>query len=309
MMDTLSDILNGIYVSGTVFGHATFHGPWSVFTRGAEFAIFHAGLDGEACIVWNDGRRSQRLTAGSIAVVPRGSGHVMCANAEVEAEPIWIGDLFSDTDAAVSHADSGEGGATTRILCGTFHFDERVPNRLLDALPEVVCVRGDAQGGWVEKTLRWIDQEVASARPGADVVVTRLTDALFIQVVRACLEEANRAHTPWLAALADRNLSRALAAIHNDPGRDWTAASLARTAGLSRSAFYARFSELVGETPAQYLLCRRMDLAAHQLQSEQTSVAQVASTVGYRSESSFSKAFKRHFGVPPSSYREKTSRR
>ncbi len=303
-MDTLSDILNDVYVRGTVFGHATFRGDWSVFTRGADFAIFHAVLRGEACIVWSDGKRSQPLAEGSVVVVPRGVAHVMCASADVETPPLWIGDVFADgSDAMVAIADAGEGEIRTRIICGTFRFDDRTPNRLLDALPDVVHVSGDEQGGWVDKTLRWIGDEIESQRPGSDVLVTRLTDALFIHIVRACLEQTTLGNAPWLAALGDTHVSKALAAIHREPGRPWTAATLARTAGMSRSAFYPRFAELVGETPAQYLASRRMDLAAHSLTTDNRSVAEVAAAVGYRSESSFSKAFKRYFGVPPSQFR------
>lgn len=302
-MDTLSDILADVYVSGTVFGHATFFGDWSVFTRGADFAIFHAVIEGAATIVWNDGRRSQQIDAGSMVVVPRGAPHVMCSDPELDLEPTWINDVFDGASHGVSRATSGDGPLNARIICGTFRFDQRTPNRLTEALPDVMFVPGSEQQGWVERTLRWMDAEVDSSRPGADVMVTRLTDTLFVHVVRASLEQAAIDGTPWLAALGDRHVSRALAAIHREPQAAWTAASLARAAGMSRSSFYPRFSELVGETPAQYLLGRRMDLAAHGLTTGMKSVSEVAADVGYRSESSFSKAFKRHFGVPPSEFR------
>ena len=302
MTDTLSTLLDGVYVRGTVFGHARFHGDWSVYTRGADSAIFHAVVAGEAWISWNDGRDRQHLPVGSMAIVPRGTAHVMCCHPDRIEDPVWIVDVFADNDGDASEASTGDGELRCRVVCGTFHFDQNTPNRLLQALPEVIRIAPGAQQGWIEKTLHWISEELETRRPGAEVMLTRLTDALFIHVIRGCLEQAARDETPWLAALGDDRISRALAAIHERPDHPWTASLLARHAGMSRSAFYERFSELVGESPAQYLLERRMALAAFRLGDASTSVAEVARAVGYRSESSFSKAFKRRYGVPPSEY-------
>ena len=298
-MDHLSALLEDVYVRGSVFGRADFRDPWAVHTRGASGAIFHAVLSGRCQIVWDGG--SHALQAGDVAVIPHGSAHVMCSDARLD--PVPIRDLFPPSEAAVPRASAGGAGALTEIICGTFQFDKRFPNPLLQALPAVVHVPGTARGGWITSTIRWMEDEIDADRPGADAVITRLTDALFVNVVRACLEQADVTSQPWLAAIADPNISRAISAIHTHPAEEWTAAALARRAGMSRSAFYTRFVELVGEPPAAYLSRRRMHVAAHILASEPLTVAEVASRVGYRSESSFSKAFKRHFGLSPSDFR------
>jgi AraC-like DNA-binding protein len=157
----------------------------------------------------------------------------------------------------------------------------------------------------LQDTLRLMALEVDEMRPGGEAVLTRLADVLVIQAIRTWLETDDAARTGWLGALADRHVGRALALIHRDPARDWTVASLAAELALSRSSFAARFTELVGEPVMAYVTRWRMHVALDRLQSGDTTVAQLAGTLGYRSEAAFSRAFKRVVGTSPGKVRQR----
>ena len=139
--------------------------------------------------------------------------------------------------------------------------------------------------------------------PGSETIVTRLADVLVIQAIRAWVESTPAAAQGWLAALRDRHVGRALAAIHRAPAHDWSVASMAGVAGLSRSGFSARFTALLGEPAMHYVTEWRMQLARVHLLETDESLARVAERFGYGSESAFSRAYRRVFGVPPGSVR------
>ena len=151
----------------------------------------------------------------------------------------------------------------------------------------------------MQSTLRLMAAEAGALRPGGETVITRLADVLVVQAIRAWLETAPAARTGWLGALRDAQIGRALALIHGDPARDWTVASLARELAMSRSAFAARFTELVDEPAMRYLARWRMHVALDRLREEGVTVGELAGRLGYQSEAAFSRAFKRIVGSPP----------
>jgi AraC-like DNA-binding protein len=186
----------------------------------------------------------------------------------------------------------------------------RTPRPLLDALPEVIHVRasnGEA-APWVAATLELASSAAESRSVGSAAVLQRVSDALLTQALRVGLAEVDRNR---VAALRDPHVARAVQLIHDDPARRWTVGELARAVGYSRSAFAARFRELVGESPIAYATRTRLAVAASNLERPDASVGEVARSVGYASESAFSRAFSRAFGVTPGSYRAspRTSRR
>ena len=158
---------------------------------------------------------------------------------------------------------------------------------------------GGPQGEWMQSTLRLIAAEAASLRPGGEAVLTRLSDILVIQILRDCIEHDPAAQRGWLGALRDRQIGRAISLIHRDPARDWTVASLASELAMSRSAFAARFTELVEEPAMRYVTRWRMQVARSWLAEDGVTVGEVAGRLGYQSEAAFSRAFKRMIGVSP----------
>lgn len=177
---------------------------------------------------------------------------------------------------------------------------------LLRLLPKVLRLRpADSQeAAWVESTLRQLAAEARGRWPGHEIVVSRLTDVLFVQVLRTWLNTHQGTQGNWMAALRDPQMGKALAQMHEAPAHPWTIQELASHVGLSRSPFASRFARLVGESPMAYLTRLRMTKAASLLRQPGTSLIEAAAQSGYQSEAAFSKAFRRHFGMPPGQYRK-----
>lgn len=199
----------------------------------------------------------------------------------------------------------GGEGAETRLVCGSFRFERRDAHPLLELLPPLIHLRpAEAPAAeWLEATLRFLAWETREAKPGTETIVSRLTDVVFVQVLRAWIEALPEGRGGWLGALRDRQVGAALALVHRAPERDFTNASLAAAVGMSRSRFAARFSALVGEPPLAYVSRWRLETAAGLLRDGALSLGEVAERVGYDSEAAFSKAFRRRFGSPPGAYR------
>jgi AraC-like DNA-binding protein len=172
-------------------------------------------------------------------------------------------------------------------------------------LPPVIVLPGELSRSvhWLEPTLKFIACEAQSGRPGAQTVVSRLADVLFIQIVRGYLATLPASSSGWLGALGDSQIGAALGFIHQSPELDWTVQSLAAKVAMSRSAFASRFARLVGEPPLAYVTRWRMQKAAGLLRQSSATLANIAERVGYDSEAAFSKAFKRAVGSAPGAYR------
>jgi AraC-like DNA-binding protein len=203
----------------------------------------------------------------------------------------------------------GGNGANSTLVCGAFKFEDRRHNPLLGVLPPLVLIKGEEGRAvqWLEPTLQFIACEAASGRPGAQTIISRLADVLFIQIVRGFLVSTPENQRGWLRALSDAQIGTALSLIHQNPENPWTVATLASKVGMSRSTFAGRFAELVGEPPLHYVTRWRMQKAAALLREGTTTLAEIADRVGYESEAAFSKAFKRWVGTAPGAYR-KTAR-
>jgi AraC-like DNA-binding protein len=157
----------------------------------------------------------------------------------------------------------------------------------------------------MQSMLRLMAAEAGELRPGGEAVITRLGDILVIQAIRAWMESDPAAQTGWLGALQDPQVGRAISLVHRDPARDWTVASLADEVAMSRSAFAARFTELVGEPVMRYVARWRMHVAVAALKDERATVGELADRLGYRSEAAFSRAFKRVIGTSPGAVRRR----
>ncbi len=188
-------------------------------------------------------------------------------------------------------------------MCGFLACDSRPYNPLLSALPRLIRV-SDQPGGSLAAYVRFALAESKEQRIGSAGVLSRLSELMFVDVVRRYLETLPADHTNWLAGLRDPLVGRALTALHRDPARDWTIESLARSVGLSRSALAERFSQLVGQPPMQYLTAWRMQLAANHLMRGAERIAVIANRVGYDSEAAFSRAFSKVVGTAPSLWRK-----
>ncbi|MCP4320218.1 MAG: AraC family transcriptional regulator [Hyphomicrobiales bacterium] len=302
--DPVGETLHLLRLTGSLYCRAELTAPWGVDMPPLEgLMMFHVVTAGR-CWLEIDGLEPLLLTQGSMALVPHGAGHRIRSDTEIDAEPLFDipVEQVSDRYEIMRY---GGGGEFTHATCGVMRFDHVAAERLISSLPRVLHVDSwdHDESGWLQSTLRFISREASALRPGGETVITRLADILVIQAIRSWLDSAPEANQGWLAALRDEQVGRALASIHRAPEQDWTVASLAREVGMSRSAFSARFTQLVGEPAMRYLTWWRMQLARTHLQETSEPLSVLANRLGYQSEAAFCRAFKRMFGVPPGSFR------
>ena len=197
-----------------------------------------------------------------------------------------------------------DGGADTTIIAGRFTFDETASRAIADLLPQRIVIRAErAQAFGLQTTLQLLTAETRAASPGSHLVIQRIADLVLIQALRAHIARPAALDARLLHALSDTQIGAALRLMHDRIDHPWTVATLASEAGMSRSAFALRFKELVGGTPLEYLTRWRMHRASHLLRESDHKVSDVAQSVGYDSDGSFHKAFKRILGVGPGEYR------
>ena len=301
--DALTQILRSLRVESGLISRGRFTSPWAVHTGALPCAVFHAVLEG-GCTLQRDGEvRSVTLSPGELVVVTRGDAHTVSDGSGAPAASIRA--LPSRVEGGLAVVSHGGDGALSRVLCGRFDLGHAAAQTLGELLPPLIVIRRQHARvvEWLETTLELIAYELDHRRPGSDEILSRLTDILFVQIVRTYALSLSPGEGGWLGAIHDPQITRALALIHGRPEERWTAASLARQVGMSRSSFYARFTELVHEPPSRYLTSWRMRRAAELLRDPALSTAALAEQVGYGSEDAFSRAFRRTLGVTPSEYR------
>jgi AraC-like DNA-binding protein len=306
--DVLTGILRSLQLQGSVFCRAELSAPWGMALDSQDYAHFHVLEQGSAWLRLKGGKAPRPLGQGDLAVIPHGDGHALTDSPTTPTVP--LGSLVKRPGPG-AHYDVihfGGGGVTTMLVCGAFRFGPSARHPLIAALPPTIVVRGSAgrPAAWLEPLLGFLSDEARSNEPGAEAVISRLTDVIFVHAVRAWMESQPRSHNGWLGALRDPQISRALALVHRHPERAWTVATLGAEVGMSRSPFSARFASLVGEGPLSYLRRWRLQLAGDLLVREpRTAVAEVAARVGYLSEAALSRAFRGEWGVSPTAYRHR----
>jgi AraC-like DNA-binding protein len=300
--DPLSQVLADLRLSGVSYGRCELARPWGIEFPPQTEARFHFVAAGD-CWLRTPARKWVHLQAGDVALLPRGTGHALAHKPQGKTRS--IDDLpMEEIGERTFLVREGGGGAQTILVCCSVSFSEPALHPLLELMPPTLLVRAaDASDASLTVMLSAIGDEVRSQRMGAATIMTRLADVVITRVVRAWVETQKADTTGWLAAIRDPQIGRALAAIHQRPGESWSVESLADVAQTSRSIFSERFTSLVGVSPARYLARWRMHLAGVWLRKDRLTVGQTAAKLGYESEASFSRAFKRFIGVPPSALR------
>lgn len=315
-MDPLSSVLQSIRLDGAVFLNAEFTAPWCVEASfgmpepqlrqtGADHVVFfHCLIEGQCLASLVGSPHTLRLQAGDLIFFPHDNRHRMGS---------YMGAPMVNTDHLPRSVPPGEliqlchggGGDATRFVCGYLACNRQVSRSLLSALPEMfrVSLREDPGSAWLFDMLLLGVRESAAHRPGAASILTKLSELLFAEALRRYADEQPAGQGGWLAGLRDPLVGRALALLHAEPAHAWTVDSLARAVASSRSALADRFVRLTGAPPMQYLASHRLALAAQALRCGQAPVARIAESTGYASEAAFTRAFKRHYGMPPSGWR------
>ncbi len=298
--DVLADILGVSLLRNALYKRIEARAPWGMRTDERRRALFYLIARGSALLEVR-GEKAVTLIAGDLVFLPHGSAHVL--RDSKSTTPQQVCDGKHRQESSISRKIGGT-GAETSIVAGFFELGrERVP-ALLERMPNVVSL---AQGKpsadpWMAATVQMVLAESASPGPASAIILQRLADVLFVQALRSLTVTAP-CKGKGLAALADPAIHRALTLMHANVEAPWTVNELASRVALSRSGFAARFSELVGEPPLQYLARWRIARAAELLRETDEGVAQIASRVGYESVPSFSKAFRRMQGRSPGEFR------
>ncbi len=304
-MDILDDILKTLDMRGVLYFRTNFRGSWGTTVPDYEMAArFHLVVEGACHVSFPSGEKIL-LSPGDMVLIPNGTSHVLSDNGRATAPPLET--ILSDVDydgTGVLRVGEGDARAATQMICGHFTFRKGAEHPLLAALPEYVHVTGTDRAGepWLDDALKFVSQRMFSGEPGSDATVTRLSEIVFIEVLKSNLTQPDDSPT-ILKALKDPNIATALTAIHQEPGLNWTVGSLAQHTGMSRSRFSDRFSELMGVGPMKYLADWRLQKALVMLDEEQTSIQEIAQLIGYQSAAAFSRAFANKFGDSPRTFR------
>lgn len=299
--DLLSKILRELRLDSATYRSLVLRGDWRLRFDGPLRGV-HVVVAGSPHLSLDDGT-CYDLAPGDLVILPRADAHTMSSSAKSRARPyssLALAERSPDVEAVF-----GTTGAETRIVCGVFYFANH-DHPAVGGLPACIHVPADPERTpWLDGLTTALVSEAAERGPGSEVVMARLSDALVTRALRHHLETAE--DPGWLHGLRDPAIANALTALHDDLGRPWTVADLARAAGLSRTAFAARFTRLVGRSPMQYALGCRMRRAQELLRTDRLTVEAVASQVGYGSDAALSAAFTRFVGMTPGAYRRKAT--
>lgn len=302
--DPLGEALHFLRMSGTFYCRSELSAPWGIDIPPMPGSLMLHTVTAGQCWLEVEGAAPRLLQPGDLALVPHGAGHRLGSAPDAEAAGLFDlpREVAGERYEILRH---GGGGAPTGLICAAVRFEDPAARHLVGLLPKMIGVEAAnaPDMDWLQGTLRLMAAEARAMRPGGETVVTRLADILVIQAIRAWLDQDPAAQTGWLGAFRDRQIGRAIALIHREPAREWSLASLAQAAAMSRSAFAARFTELVGVPAMQYLARWRMHLALTALQERPQPVGALAAQFGYQSEAAFSRAFKRFIGVAPGAVR------
>ncbi len=302
--DPLAEALALLRLEGALYCRSELTAPWGIdLPPIGGCMMFHLVLSGRCWLECGD-EAPILLEQGSLALVPHDVGHVLLSDPQATARPLFDIPVERLSERYEILRDGG-GGEPVHLICIVVRYDRTAAEHLVSLLPNVIQVHtwDQDESGWLQNTMRFLSREARDLRPGAETLITRLADVLVIQMIRAWIDSAPEANAGWLAALRDEQVGRALFAIHREPEHPWTVESLARTAGMSRSAFSTKFTSLVGETALRYVTVWRMRLARLRLSETADTVAAISARFGYESEASFCRAFKRTFGVSPGAVR------
>lgn len=316
MLDTLSDVLRAVRLTGAVFFAVDASAPWVAeapaardigpfIMPGIEHVIeYHVVVSG-SCWGGVVDEPAIKLNAGDIIVFPQGDTHVMSSAPGMRGEPS-VESLRHAQQSRLPIAMSLDGGTEeqAKLVCGFLGCDARPFNPLLSTLPRVLHLKAHEGDDTLRRLVDLAVVESAVQRPGGECTLSRLSELLFVEVVRRYVATLPSDQLGWFAGLRDPQIGRALQKLHERPTYDWSLEELGKECGLSRSVLAERFAELVGIPPMQYLAKWRIQLAASLLRSSSASLAEIADRVGYGSETALSRAFKREVGVAPAYYRK-----
>jgi AraC-like DNA-binding protein len=314
-MDVLSEVLKVVKLEGALFFNGEFSAPWcfrepcsaaiaSYFSPNTKHIIlYHYLIEGRAFARLPDGQREE-LIAGDVVVFPHGDGHIL-GNGSPEKPVDALAMFAKNLSRGLKLIRYGGGGEITRLVCGYMACKPWLSEVFLAGLPKLLKVRltDEPSARWLENSIRYSVGDGNGSNAGSSLVIAKLSEVLFVETLRRYINQLPPGQIGWLAGARDPVIGQALAILHGEPAHQWTLSSLARRVGLSRTRLVERFRHYLKDSPMSYLAKWRLKMGAEILRSTENSVAEIAAAVGYGSESSFNRAFKREFEFPPAEFR------
>ena len=319
--DLLSDLLGHMHLAGTVLFRAEFREPWSVVTpascqlaqvlpfRTEHIIPFHVIASG-GCWLELPQRKPVWLTNGDAVLLPYGDSHRL--SGRDAAISVQVGQLLPQPPwSDILVVEHGGTGVNTSIICGFLQCDELLFHPFLRHLPALLHVSPDATptDKWLASTIRHTATEASKPMPGSRTMLPRLTELMFVEILRKHMQGLTADEVGWFAAVNDPVAGVALKCLHAAPLQEWSVERLARRVGVSRTVLAERFRHFLNQPPMQYLARWRLQLAAQHLAAGDLPMKAIADQCGYQSEAAFSRAFKRHFGLPPGDWRRRQGQR
>jgi AraC-like DNA-binding protein len=314
-MDVLSEVLRVVRLEGALFFNAEFTAPWCISEprspallpylspSAGHLILYHFLTEGRAYVKLGDGPRID-LTAGDIVIIPHGEEHFL-GNGEPARAVDSVSTFSKNLSEGLKLVRFGGGGEVTKLVCGYMACAPRLSDIFLSGLPKIlkVNVAEIPSGQWLENSIRFSVGKLEGSDDGSSLVFAKLSEVLFIETIRSYINALPPNQVGWLAGARDPAIGEALSLLHKEPADEWTLTTLAKRVGLSRTRLSERFRHFLGESPMAYLAQWRLRLGAEILESTEDSVAEVAAAVGYGSEATFNRAFKREFDCPPAQFR------
>lgn len=308
--DVLSAVLRSVRLTGSVHFCFMPSGNWRVEAPQAmgmdtgrlRIVPFHIVVEGRCWLRMGDDRRD--LAPGDVIAFPRGTAHQLGAgDGRRLLRP--LADFAAARAEGIPTLSYGDVPARLRMMCGYLECDALDFQPIRDVIPDLILARtAAAEEGWLAASIRQIVGEVERPSAGGRTALERLTETMFLELLRREIALHPAAGAGFMAAVADPAVSRCLSAIHGAPAKDWTIDDLASIAGTSRSVLIERFRHLLGASPIGYVRDWRLHLASLRLSQSGLSIAEVAFEAGYSSEAAFNRAFKRAYGEPPAAWRQ-----
>jgi AraC-like DNA-binding protein len=298
-VDPLSDVLALLRPQSYVSAGFDAGGDWAIqFDDQAGRMKCYAVVAGECWLAVEGVETPVRLAAGESFVLPTGRPFRLAS--DLSLQPVLSATVFPP--ARAGGVVKYNGGGDFFLVGSRFAVSGRHAEVLLRTLPPIIHIRRETDQAALRWSVERMMEELREGQPGASLVAQHLAHMMLVQALRLHLAGGLKGQVGWFFALADRQISKAIGAMHADPSHRWTLQELAECAGMSRSTFAQRFRETVGETPMEYLTRWRMLLAGDRLVNSRDALAETAVSLGYESESAFSTAFKRVMGVSPRQY-------
>ena len=313
--DVLAETLRAVRLTGSVFLDACFTAPFGIispkrFDANSPMAhlrhvsVFHLIAAGKCSVELATGERRD-ISAGDILLMPYADQHKFW-NGRTTEMPLADDVVRPGPLKGMWNINHGGGGQETRMVCGFLESSEFLLTPVFRTLPPLLVDRAedDQVSTLIKSTVSQILAMTETAAPGSELMLGRLMELLFVEVLRRYATRLPASARGWFAALNDPIVGRALQFVHGDPARRWTVEELAREAGSSRTVLAERFHAVLGQAPIEYITCWRMQLAAERIRNGGGSLAAIAADVGYDSEAAFNRAFKRVTGVTPGRWRD-----